>query len=635
MHMSTHSFGVLGPLERRLALGLLRLGTEGRPDEADAIALIHRALDPGVRLLDTADTYCLDERDLHYGERLAKGAVDAWDGPREEVRVLTKVGMERPKGKWRPNGRASRIRSSVEGSVAALGGAPIFMLLLHGNDYKTPFEESLAALAALQAEGQILHLGLCNVGIAEIRQAQRHFEVQAVQCELSVVNRKAGTTGVVQLCADLGIPFLAHRPFGGHAKSEKLLKNRAMKPVAARYGITPHEAALATLLHQKPAVIPVVGARRMESLESSLRAMDVRLDAEDQTRVDAKITFRATPEALRDVAPPVTPDGLRPLVAGEGPGDQDEVVIIMGVQGAGKSSMVDGYLARGYERLNRDLLGGKLSDLVPKLDALLAEGKRRVVLDNTYPSKVSRYPVVRTAHRHGVPVRCQHLATPIREAFINIVTRVLDRYDFLPGPDELKELSKTDPNLPPPVVMALWTASFEAPSVDEGFSVVEETPFVRRPGPKGSAKGLLLDVDGTLRITKSGDIYPIDPDDVELLPNRREVLSRYLAEGYQLFFVSNQSGVASDKLTAAQAQACFDRTAQLLDLPITEICFCPHKAFPASCFCRKPAPGFGIYLMRKYGLALEDLIMVGDMGSDEGFADAFGARFVTADAFFA
>lgn len=93
------STGILGHLAVPLGLGLLRLGTEGRPAEAEAISLIHLALDAGVRLLDTADVYSLGASDLHFGEELARQAVATWHGPQDEVRILTKVGLSRPKGK--------------------------------------------------------------------------------------------------------------------------------------------------------------------------------------------------------------------------------------------------------------------------------------------------------------------------------------------------------------------------------------------------------------------------------------------------------------------------------------------------------------------------------------------------------
>src|SRR5687768_14017629 len=115
------SAGVLGTLEVPLGLGLLRLSTEGRPPESDAIALIHFALDQGIRVLDTADVYSLNDADLHYGECLVKLALHTWKGPQEEVKVLTKAGMARPKGRWVPNGRPDHLRKAVEGSLRALG----------------------------------------------------------------------------------------------------------------------------------------------------------------------------------------------------------------------------------------------------------------------------------------------------------------------------------------------------------------------------------------------------------------------------------------------------------------------------------------------------------------------------------
>lgn len=626
--------GVLGELALPLGLGLLRLSTEGRPAEADAIELIRLALDQGVRLLDTADSYALDDRDLHYGERLVRKALAAWDGPREQVRVITKAGLARPKGRWVPNGRRDHLRKMVDGSLTALGVDRIFMLLLHANDPKTPLEDSLAALAELQREGKIEHLGLSNTSIAEVRQAERHFAVQAIQNELSVIDRNSATDGLVALARQLGIPFLAHRPLGGHSKTANLLKNRAVKPIAARHNITPHEAALAALLDLGPPVLPLIGATKKASLESSLRALKVRLDERDRTELATKITFTPSPATLAATAPPTTPAGLRPLLAGEGPGELPEVVVLMGIQGAGKSSDVARYLERGYERLNRDLLGGDLDDLIPKLADLLAAGRTRVVLDNTYATRVSRYPLIRTAHAHGVPVRCRYLATPIDEAYANVVSRILERHGRLLGPDELKELGKDDPNLPPPAAMARFAASFEPPHTDEGFAVVEELPFVRRPEPQFTRKGLLLDVDGTLRKTKSGEIFPRSPEDVELLPGRREVLQRFIDEGYSLFFVSNQSGVASGTLSKEAADAAFARTIELLGLPIAEVAYCPHPAFPVGCFCRKPLPGLGVALIRNHQLARESMLMVGDMDSDRDFARALGVRYVDAGEFF-
>ncbi len=630
-------YGIFGSLGVPLALGLLRLSTEGRPAQSDAIGVIHAALDAGIRVLDTADSYALDDRDLHYGERLARAAVDSWAGPREDVRIVTKVGMARPKGRWVPNARPEHLRRMVDGSLAALGVERLPLLLLHGNDPGTPFEDSLGTLAELQRAGRIEHLGLCNVDVPEILQAQRHFAVTAIQNELNVSNRKAAASGTLELARRIGAVFMAHRPLAGHAKTDTLEKNRAMAPIATRHGCSRHEAALATLLDAGPPLLPVVGATRIERIDSWRKALGLRLDASDRAGLDGKISLKPDEDGEALLAPTPARDGLRALEPGAAPGAEPEVVIVMGVQGAGKSTVVQRYVDAGFERLNRDLAGGKLDDLVPLLAEHLAAGRTRVVLDNTYPTRASRWPIVRAAHAAGVPVRCVHLATPVREALVNISLRLLERYGTLPGPDELKELAKSDPNLPPPMALARYAASFEPPQSDEGFGAIDEIPFVRHPtGPlAGTAKALLLDVDGTLRRTRSGEIYPRDPDDIEILPGRQEVLQRWVADGWQLFLVSNQSGIASGNVSEAAVRAAFARTIERLGVPVVDLAFCPHTAFPAGCFCRKPMPGLGIALARKHGLAIDQWVMVGDMDSDADFARAIGARYVDAAEFFA
>lgn len=636
-------YGVLGELELPLALGLLRLGTEGRPSEAEAIAVIHGALDLGIRVLDTADSYGLDARDMHYGEALVRSSLASWNGPRESVRVVTKIGMARPNGRWMPSARPEQLRRAVDGSLAALGLEQLPLLLLHGNDPGCPFEDQLAALAELQRTGKVRDLGLCNVDVPEIRQAQRHFAVAAIQNELSVINRKAAAEGTLQLARELGIPFLAHRPLGGHAKVDTLEKNRAMKPIADRYQVSKTHAAIASVLDCGAPVIALFGARRVESVRSTVAAASLRLDARDRAALAEKISFSTSPDYQHELADvPVVPAN-RPMADQDPPVAQGsgEVVMVSGIQGAGKSTVVERYVAAGYLRLNRDLAGGSLEDLIAPLSAHLAGPDPRVVLDNTYGTRVSRRAVLRAAHRAGVPVRCVHLDTPSHEALINISLRILGRYGRLLGPEELKELSKTDPNLPPPGALARYNASVEPPELDEGFAHIERVAFVRRATEATATsagqgrKALLLDVDGTLRQTKSGEIYPRDPDDVEILPGRRERLLQWLEAGWLLFFVSNQSGVASGKVSEAAVQAGFARTQELLDLPIVDVAYCPHPAFPAGCFCRKPMPGMAVALAQKHGLDLSASVMVGDRDTDADFARGIGARYFDAEVFFA
>ena len=617
-----------------IGLGLLRLTTEGRPDDIDGLAVIHFALNQGIRILDTADVYCLGEQDLHYGEHLARQAVASWKGPSEEVHILTKVGLSRPGGHWIPDGRPEHIRQSVDESLKALDRERLFLLQLHSRDPKVPFDETLSVLAELQSEGKVVHLGLCNVSIGEVKQAQQHFEVASVQNELSLLNRKSAADGVLQLTRDMGIPFLAHRPLGGYAKTSRLAQDAILQPLAQRHTGTPHQVALAAVRDASLNVVPLIGATKMANVRSSIESLRIALDVSDQMALSMKYSFEPSVSAQAALMPAQLPDGVNQLQSNQGPSSEPEVVLLMGIQGAGKSRLVQTYLEHGYARLNRDELGGKLDDLVPRLQQHLANGQTRVVLDNTYPTRLSRAPVIAAAHAYGIPVRCRHLQTPMIEAQKNIVLRMLERYGMPLGPDEMKMFRKMDPNLPPPQALAKWVGSYEPPSVDEGYSAVDEIPFQRDINPQHTQKGLLLDVDGTIRTTHSGEPYPRHPDDIDIMPNRIETLQQWLDDGYQLFFVSNQAGIAGGQVGHDAVQACLLCTAELLGLPITETVYCPHPHRPVSCFCRKPMPGWGVYLIQRHQLSLEHLTMVGDRDSDTLFAERIGARYYDAEEFF-
>jgi histidinol-phosphate phosphatase family protein len=630
----SRSAKLFGPIQVPLALGLLRLSIQDRPSLDDSIRLIHQALDLGIRILDTADSYCLDNKDFHYGESLAKLAVESWQGPRDEVRIITKVGLVRPNGKWVPKGTAKHIAKSIDQSLESLGTERIFLLQLHVKDSRVPFDETLGTLAKLRDQGKIEHVGLCNVGPAEVRQALRHFPVACIQCELSLLSRKSATDGMLLMSEQLGIPFLAYRPLGGHAKVEKLASNRVLASIAQRQQATPFEIALAAVLASSKNVIPLFGATQLPSLLSSVRATQIVLGSNDRAELQSKYSFDADPDAAASVLPQAVPSTLPSLQPNTGPGIVPEIVMLMGIQGAGKSELVRSYVEHGYARLNRDQLGGKVDDLVDQLQELLTTGHKRVVLDNTYPTRISRAGVVRVAHAFGVPVRCRLLETSIDEARTNIITRILDRYERLLGPSEMKELSKVDSNLPPPVAMQRWLDTLERPDWDEGFSAIDSIPFVRRVDTDYKQRALLLDVDGTLRSTRSGELYPRTAEDVVLLPERRERLQPWVEKGFLLFLVSNQSGIASGKLKQSDADAAFQRTVELLGLPVTEIVYCPHPAFPVGCFCRKPMPGLAVYLQRKYKLDLSQSIMIGDMESDAAFARSINLRYIDANEFF-
>jgi histidinol-phosphate phosphatase family protein len=312
-----------------------------------------------------------------------------------------------------------------------------------------------------------------------------------------------------------------------------------------------------------------------------------------------------------------------------------EIILVMGYPASGKSTYAaERYATPDYVRLNRDAEGGTLADLVPQLEAAVRAGAARgVVLDNTYPTVESRRPVLAVGKAHGVPVRAVMLGTTIEQAQYNAVARMIAKHGKFLQPDELKAAGKKDPNLFPPTVLFRYRKQFEKPTAAEGFAAIETVAFARRPATGYTNKALLLDYDGTLRRTKSGEKYPRSPDDVEVIPGRREVLERYARDGYRLLGVSNQGDVARGKLTAEDAVACFERTNALLGVSI-EYAFCPHDPAPIGCYCRKPMPGLGVAFIEKYKLDPAQTVMVGDMTSDKTFAERVGVRYVDQAAFF-
>src|SRR5262245_22346621 len=149
-------------MARTIGLGCMRLSTAPERDDDRAIEVIHTALGAGATLLDTADAYCHNEHDVGHNERLIARALDTWSGDRSRVTVATKGGIRRPKGAWVNDGRAKHLRDACDASRRALGVETIDLYQLHAPDPRAPFETSVRALAALQREGKIRQIGLCN-----------------------------------------------------------------------------------------------------------------------------------------------------------------------------------------------------------------------------------------------------------------------------------------------------------------------------------------------------------------------------------------------------------------------------------------------------------------------------------------
>jgi aryl-alcohol dehydrogenase-like predicted oxidoreductase len=554
--------------ELRIGLGCMRLSTDADRDEGRGAATIAAALDEGVTVFDTARAYGRGPDELGHNERLLAGAIRA-AGAESRARVVTKGGMARPGGAWIADGRAKAIRADCEASLAALDGLPVDLYLLHAPDGRTPWSTSVRALARLVDERLVSRVGVCNVNRGQLDEALALAPLAAVQVALSPFDDRALRGGVLDRCEDAGLTLIAHSPLGGPRRAGRLVGP-----------VTP-EVALAWLLDLSPSVVAIPGARRPETARSAARAAAVRLD-----------------DAVRDRLP-----RRWPLVApaSQAPGD---VVLVMGIPGAGKTLVAERLAGRGYDRLNRDDRGGTLRELAEALDAALASGVRDVVLDNTYLTRAARSHVLETAARHGVPVRCVWLDTPLAQAQVNLVERMLGRLGRLPGPEELKRLARIEPGVMPPTSQMRTVRELEEPSVDEGFAKVEHVRFERRARSDLSRSGVLVAAPALAEDTWAPAIGQADPTAPHLVFDWRPGGT----PGDLAGLVARLSTVVRGQIEAA---------------------VCPHGGGAPVCWCRPPLPGLPLAFARAHGIDPARSTLVGTSPAHRTLAATLGARFVT------
>ena len=604
-----------------IGLGCMRLSTRPDRDALDAEGVIHAALDAGARLLDTADVYCHNEKDIGHNERLVAIALKSWNGDRSAIEVVTKGGMIRPAGKWIPDGRAKHLARACEASLLALGVDVIDLYQLHVVDPRTPFETSVRALAALQTEGLIRKIGLSNVTAGQIQVARDIAEIDAVQVSMSVLDDASLRNGVAEYCRDEGIRLIAYRPLGGASGIGRLAKDSVLTGLAARHGATPHEIALAWLLDLGPAVVPIPGATRVETAGSSGRAAAIRLTEEDRQQLDRQFPAGRLLRVPRSARRPAA-------------GALGEVVLVMGMPGAGKSELQREFEGQGFARLNRDSRGGTLSELVPELARGLSQGQRHWVLDNTYASRAARNEVIECAWSVGVPARCIWLRTSLADAQINAITRLIEAHGRLPSPEELRERGRKDSRYFGPDAQFRYERTLEPPVVEEGFSAVEERFFVRREPTRDSGRAVVVELDGVLCDSASGAPSVLESDDLVIPSHRRDVLRRYHAEGWKLLAHAWRPQVARGELSAETVTRVIDRTREALGLDI-DMGYCPHDAGPPVCWCRKPLPGLVLELAMRHGIRLADSIMVGRSAADRTMARRLRMTLVEPGEFFA
>lgn len=278
------AFGSLGLDVSRMGLGVMPLAIQNRPSIEHATALVRRALDAGINWFDTADSYCLDENDVGYGERFLAETLRAAGSP--QVLVMTKGGYTRVGGEWQLNATPDRLKAACEASLKALGVSEIFLYQLHGPDPNVPLRESMGALRQLQREGKIRHIGISNVDLGHLHEAQLEAEIRLVQNRYNLFDPWSADNGVIDYCRARKIPFVAHSPIGGHKGHVRALGSASVGSVAKRRGFTAQQVCLAWVLTQ-PGVFPIPGATRNESLDANVRVANEILTSEDVAELEA------------------------------------------------------------------------------------------------------------------------------------------------------------------------------------------------------------------------------------------------------------------------------------------------------------------------------------------------------------
>ena len=283
------------------------LSAFGRPDRARAIRTIHAALDAGVRLFDTADAYALDEDDVGHGERLL---AEALGGRPEDAIVATKGGHVRRGTAWDVDGTPAHLRAACEASLRNLGREAIELYQYHRPDPLVPFAESVGTLRDLRDEGKIVHVGLSNVTSAQIDEASRIVPIAAIQNELSLEYAIPLLNGEVAACERRGIPLLAWSPFGGRAAAAVgPARIRPVRIAAEAHGVSPQRVVLAWLLHRSPAILPIPGSSRPETIVDSAAAADLRLSAAELDAIEAAIAVDHAGGRGSGTGAPVTTSG--------------------------------------------------------------------------------------------------------------------------------------------------------------------------------------------------------------------------------------------------------------------------------------------------------------------------------------
>lgn len=274
----TFSIGADLPVVR-LGYGTMQLtgkGVWGEPaDRAGAIAVVRRAVELGVTLIDTADVYGPYVTDSIIREALHPYA--------DDIVIATKVGFTRQgPNQWIPVGRPEYLRQQTELNLRNLGVETIDLLQLHRIDPKVPVAEQVGELKALQEEGKVRHIGLSEVGVDDVVEARKTAEIVSVQNLFNLSDRSS--QAVLDYATAENLAFIPWFPLA----TGKLAGERSkLSAIAAEQGSTPSQVALAWLLHRSPVILPIPGTSSIAHLEENIAGAEIELSDEEYAVLDA------------------------------------------------------------------------------------------------------------------------------------------------------------------------------------------------------------------------------------------------------------------------------------------------------------------------------------------------------------
>jgi pyridoxine 4-dehydrogenase len=263
---------------RRLGFGAMRITGEGiwgpPPDHEEALRVLRRAVELGINLIDTADSYGPE-----VSEELIAEALRPYP---EGLVIATKGGLTRTgPNQWPRDGRPEHLREACEGSLRRLGLERIDLYQLHAPDPKVPYEESVGTLKELQEEGKIRQIGVSNVSVEELATARGLVEVVSVQNRYNLGDR--GAADVLEVCQRDGLAFIPWFPLSAGKLAEP---GGTAAEIAARHGVSAAQIALAWLLAQEQ-MLPIPGTGKVSHLEENLEAARIELSDEEIAELDA------------------------------------------------------------------------------------------------------------------------------------------------------------------------------------------------------------------------------------------------------------------------------------------------------------------------------------------------------------